>query len=103
MRHYRHPRPLSQQRLDGPRQPLDAGRVGDLAVLDRHVQVGAHQHAFAGDIEIVESAKPRHGAPRSMFFGGTSTAKSRPIAKPRAWHNSNSTMPNALDKFAYEA
>src|SRR3954471_18697133 len=103
MRHDRHPRALCQQRLDRRRQPLDAGRVGDLAVLDRDIQVGAHQHAFAGDIEIVCCAKPRHGAPRSMFFGVTSTAKSRPIAKPRAWHNSSLTMPNALDKFAYEA
>ena len=38
-----------------------------------------------------------------MFLGVTSTAKSRRIAKPRAWHNSNSRMTNALDKIAYEA
>src|SRR5262249_46255255 len=38
----------------------DAGRVGDDAVLDRHVEIGAHQHALAADLEIVERAKFRH-------------------------------------------
>ena len=32
---------------DGRRDALDAGSVGDLAVLHRHVEVDAHQHALA--------------------------------------------------------
>src|SRR5438309_4371378 len=60
MRHHDDPGALRDQRLDGRRQALDAGRVGDLAVLDRHVQIGAQQHALIGDIEFVERAEPRH-------------------------------------------
>ena len=29
---------------------LDAGGVGDAAVLHRHVEIGAHEHALAGDV-----------------------------------------------------
>ncbi len=40
---------------DGRQHALDAGGVGDLAVLDGHVEVNAHQNALAGDVgEIVE-------------------------------------------------
>ena len=53
-------RALGDQLLDGRRQPLDPGRVGDLAVLDRHVEIGAQQHPLAGDVEIVEDSEIRH-------------------------------------------
>ncbi len=37
------------------RHALDTGRVGNLAVFDRHIEVDAHEHALAGDVgEIVE-------------------------------------------------
>ncbi len=36
---------------DGRRRALDAGGVGDLAVLHRHVEVDAHQHALALHVE----------------------------------------------------
>ena len=45
---------------DGRREPLDAGRVGDRAVLHRHVEIGAQQHAFAAGLEIVDRLEGRH-------------------------------------------
>lgn len=46
---------LLGQFADGRRDALDAGRVGDHAVLDRHVEIDAHQNALAGDVgQIVE-------------------------------------------------
>ena len=41
--------------VTGPHEPFEARGVGDLAVLDGHVEVRAHQHALAGDVEGVRS------------------------------------------------
>jgi hypothetical protein len=51
------------QLADGGHQALDARHVGDAAVLHRQVQVGAQEHALAGDggDEVVEGAEGRHG------------------------------------------
>ena len=46
---------------DGRRHALDAGRVGDLAVLDRHVEVDAHEHRLPFDVGLVERAEGGHG------------------------------------------
>ena len=46
---------------DGRHQTLDAGGVGHLAVGDGHVEIGAHQHALAGEIEVVEGLEGGHG------------------------------------------
>ena len=49
---------------DGRRDALDAGRVGDLAVGDRHVEVDAHQHALAADVaDVVEGLEGGHASP----------------------------------------
>ena len=45
---------------DGRRDALDAGRVGDLAVLDRHVEVDAQQDALALHVGLIERAERRH-------------------------------------------
>ena len=45
---------------DRRRRALDAGRVGDDAVLDRHVEIDAHQDAFALDVDVIEGAKVVH-------------------------------------------
>ena len=42
---------------DGRRIALDARHVGDVAVLHRHVEVDAQQHALARDIGLVEGAE----------------------------------------------
>ena len=60
MRHHDRLAAALDNRREGRREPFDAGRVGHLAVPDRDVQIGAHQNAFAGDIEIVEGAEARH-------------------------------------------
>ena len=83
MRHDDHLGAFRDQRLDGRRKALDAGRIGDLAVLDRHVQIGADQHALPADIEIVDRAEPRHRLlpflPKALSY----------IAKPRLRHTSS--------------
>ena len=45
---------------DGLRGALDARGVGDHAVFHRHVQVDAHQHAFALHVDVVEGAELVH-------------------------------------------
>ncbi len=55
---------LVEQLLQRRGAALDARRVAHLAVLDRDVEVRAHQDAPAGDIEIVEGTESRHAAPR---------------------------------------
>src|SRR3989442_113972 len=42
---------------DGGSHALDAGRVRNLAVLDRHVEVDAHEHAFAPHVGLIERAE----------------------------------------------
>ena len=42
---------------DGVRHALDAGAVGDHAVLHRHVEIGAHQHALSLHVDVVEGAE----------------------------------------------
>ena len=49
--------PLSDDLADGRRDALDARRVGDLAVLHRHVEIDAHQHALALDVDVIEGAE----------------------------------------------
>ena len=48
---------------DGRRDALDAGRVGDLAVLHRHVEVDAQQDALALHVGLIERAKRTHDRP----------------------------------------
>ena len=57
MREQDHLAALVGDLADGRRYALDAGRVGDLAVLDRHVEVDAHEHAFALDVGLIERAE----------------------------------------------
>src|SRR5262249_14305481 len=42
---------------DGGSHALDAGRIRDLAVLDRHVEIDAHEYAFAPHVGLIEGAE----------------------------------------------
>ena len=42
---------------DGRSDALDAGGVRDLAVLDRDVEIDAHQHALAAEVGLIERAE----------------------------------------------
>ena len=44
--------PRCGQVLQPGNQPLQPRRVGDLAVLHRHVEVGAHEHALALEVGL---------------------------------------------------
>ena len=44
---------------DARRVPLDARNVGDFAIVHRHVEIDAHQHALALHVGVVEAAE-RH-------------------------------------------
>src|SRR5271170_1847355 len=71
MRHYDDRRTLAEQRLDRRREAFDAGRVGDPAVLDRDVQIGPQQYAFAAHIDVVEGREFGHGRlRRSVLLPG---------------------------------
>ena len=49
-----------EQQLQGRQRGADASVVGDAAVLERHVQVGADEHALAGDVGVANRARPVH-------------------------------------------
>ena len=53
-------RPLVGKLFDGGGLAFDARRVRDHAILHRHVEVGAHQHALPLDVQIVERAVGGH-------------------------------------------
>jgi hypothetical protein len=55
-----HLRALAGQFGNGGGKALDAGEVGDAAVPDRHIQVGAQQYALAGDGGVVEGFEIGH-------------------------------------------
>ena len=50
-----------QQIVEGRQGLFHAAGLGDLAVLHRHVEIGAHQHPFSGDVEIVDGLEGAHG------------------------------------------
>src|SRR5262245_33158928 len=52
-----HPAALVRDLPDGRSDALDAGRISDLAVLDRHVEIDAHEHALPPDIGLIEGAE----------------------------------------------
>jgi hypothetical protein len=54
--------------LDGGHGGGDTGIGGDLAVLDGHVQVGADQHALAGEIEVGEFYEGHAKTPNIIVF-----------------------------------
>ncbi len=45
---------------DGRRDALDAGRVGDLAVLGRHVEIDAEQNALSVHVGLIEGFEISH-------------------------------------------
>ena len=45
---------------DGRDDPLDAGGIGDLAVLDRHIEIDAQQHAFVLEVGVIEGSEIGH-------------------------------------------
>ncbi len=51
---------LAGDLADRRQHALDARRIGHAAVLHRHVEVDAHQHALAARIEAVEGAEALH-------------------------------------------
>jgi hypothetical protein len=53
------------QFLQGSGRTVDAGGIGDLAVLGRHVEIGANQNALTLDVKSVDGAE--HG--KSPFVG----------------------------------
>ncbi len=71
---------------DGGDQALDTGGIGDLAVLDRHIEIGAQQHALAGEVEVVEGLEVGHGLKIRRFgktCGGYSKIDQAGKEKPR--------------------
>ena len=74
---------------DGRRDSLDAGRVRDLAVLHRHVEIDAHQHALALEVGVIEGAEALHDALRlrATAIGVRSACPSPPRCRPCGWRS----------------
>jgi len=54
------PRATRRQILQGRDECLDAGRVAHRTIRHRHVEIGAHQHPFSGNVEIVQGLERGH-------------------------------------------
>ena len=52
---------LGRELAERRRGALDARRIGHLAVLHRHVEVDAHQHALAGHVDGIDRLEGRLG------------------------------------------
>ncbi len=72
--------------LDRRQRRLDPGRVGDRAVLQRDVEVGANERALAGEIEAVDVAERHRGA----------SAQRRPRPMRRATSRMRFEKPHSL-------
>ncbi len=65
--------------------PVDAGRVGDLSVFHRDVEVGANEHPFAGEVHIVECPERGHGrCSRHMSFPMAAATSIMRFEKPHS-------------------
>ena len=78
MAHEDDARAVVDELLDGGQRRADARVVGDGAVLHRHVEVDAHEHALAARVQLVDGFDLGHGAllskretslPRQARFG----------------------------------
>ncbi|EGE56036.1 hypothetical protein RHECNPAF_770084 [Rhizobium etli CNPAF512] len=71
---------------DRRRHTLDARRIGDLAILDRNVEVDADEHALAADVgEIVEGLECRHGED-PVLVGGSCADHSKDHFRRKAFN-----------------
>jgi hypothetical protein len=52
-----------EQELERRDRRPDARVVGDAAVLERYVEIGADEHALARDVRVPHRARPAHGHP----------------------------------------
>ena len=70
--------PLEQE-VEGRQRGADAGVVGDVAVLERHVEVGADEHGLPRDRRVADRARePRHlRTPRRLRRPAASGRSSR--------------------------
>src|SRR5258707_9885594 len=96
---------------DGRRYPFQPGGVGDAAVLHRHIEIDAHQHALALHVDVIEgaellrhfellsralrSAKRCAAEPGSMLVLVPAQRSSVKNAAPRPGHETQSNFPIA--------
>ena len=85
---------------DGRSDALDAGGVRDFAVLDRDVEIDAHEHAFAPEVGLIERAEHdyrpamcgqhRHNRDGKISHRGAgvrSACPSQPRYRPCGWRS----------------
>jgi hypothetical protein len=78
---------------DGGSRARDAGYIHHLAVLDRHIEIGAQEHPLALDVDPIKRAQRRHRAwIRSVF---PSQPRYRPCdwRSPTRYHTTTSRVP----------
>ena len=64
---------LVEEFVQGRHDAVDAGRVANFAILDRHVEIDAHDDALALGVEVIEGFEGRHGY-FAFFFTAFTTA-----------------------------
>ena len=62
---------LLEQELQRGQRGADARVVGDAAVLERHVQVRADEHALARDVGVADRARQRIACPYASTAAGS--------------------------------
>ncbi len=55
---------LADDVAHGGQRGDEARIVADPAVLDRHVEIHAHEHALTGQVRLIERTEVRHSCPR---------------------------------------
>jgi len=64
--HQHQPAALSSNLLDAGKRGTDAPVVGDLAALQGHVEIHAHEHGLAADVDVCKGLG-RHGVCLSLM------------------------------------
>ena len=72
--------------VDGRQDALDAGRIGDPAVLHRHVEIDAHEDALSLDVGLVEGAEGCHrsSGSRQISFAMATAVSAMRFEKPHS-------------------
>jgi hypothetical protein len=70
-----------EQQLERGQGGADARVVGDPAVLERHVQVGAHEHLLPRDVGAADGSRQAH---RDRGYAVTGAGSVRPIFATRS-------------------
>ena len=76
---------LLEQQLQRRQRGLDPSRVRDATVFERYVQIGAHEHALAGDVGAANGARFLHLVPHPAIHAGLWLGARDPETRQHYW------------------